>query len=79
MHAAPLFRPPVESPPATLRRSVCSSLKRFVRTEDGTTSVEYAVMLALILATIFGTVGAIGGTTGGLFTDAETKLEAAGF
>ena len=51
----------------------------FLVSEDGTTAVEYAVMLALILSAIVGAVGAIGGSTGGLFDNAEAELEAVGF
>ena len=68
-------RPPSVGRPASSRRSV----RGFLRGEEGATAVEYAVMLALILATIFGSVGAIGGTTGGLFQNAESELDAAGF
>ncbi|MEM9700839.1 MAG: hypothetical protein AAF907_00175 [Planctomycetota bacterium] len=66
---------PAQSSAAGLRASV----REFLRSEDGPTAVEYAVMLALILATIFGTVGVVGGTAGGLFSNAESELEAVGF
>ena len=49
-----------------------------LRDEDGTTAVEYAVMLALILSGIVGTVATIGGTTGGMFDNAENELKAVG-
>lgn len=70
-------------PPAVVRPSrratALAAARRFLRSEDGPTSVEYAVMLALILASIFGTVGVVGGTAGGLFSNAQTELDAAGF
>ncbi|QDT14066.1 Flp family type IVb pilin [Alienimonas californiensis] len=73
----PVFPP---QPPAAARRATAlAAVRRFLRSEDGPTSVEYAVMLALILATIFGTVGVVGGTAGGLFANAKSELDAAGF
>ena len=79
MPADPTHRLSAPDRPVARRGSVRCAIRAFLRTEDGPTSVEYAVMLALILATIFGAVGAIGGTTGGLFQNAETELDAAGF
>ncbi|MFH5804305.1 Flp family type IVb pilin [Alienimonas sp. DA493] len=61
------------------RTAARTAIRRFLTTEDGPTSVEYAVMLALILASIFGTIGAVGGTTGGLFARSESQLDAVGF
>ena len=57
-----------------LRRSAAA----FLTSEDGPTTVEYAVMLALILGTIFGTVGALGGAAGGLYDKSEDEFRAAG-
>ena len=65
--------------PASPWAAAYGSIQRFLRTEDGPTAVEYAVMLALILASIFGTIGAVGGAAGGMFADSKTKLNAAGF
>jgi pilus assembly protein Flp/PilA len=35
-------------------------LNRFVRSEDGPTAIEYAVMLAMIILTAFGSIAALG-------------------
>jgi len=47
--------------------------------DDATTSVEYAVMLAMILMACIGTVALFGGQTGSLWGSTDTKLNAAGF
>ncbi|MGQ0637418.1 MAG: Flp family type IVb pilin [Planctomycetaceae bacterium] len=55
------------------------SFLNFLRDDDGTTAVEYAVMLALILAAVIASVATVGGTTGGMFGSNKAALEAAGF
>lgn len=47
-----------------------------LRDEDGPTSVEYAVMLALILGVIIGTVAIFGGATGNMFGNISNDVEA---
>jgi pilus assembly protein Flp/PilA len=42
---------------------VLRSLRRFVTSEDGPTSVEYAVMLALIFVVCFAAIGLVGTNT----------------
>ncbi len=42
-------------------------LRRFWQDEDGPTSVEYAVMVALIIAVCIGTVGVLAQATGESF------------
>jgi pilus assembly protein Flp/PilA len=37
----------------------------FLRSEDGPTAVEYAIMLAFIFAVCFGAIGSLGTTTQG--------------
>jgi len=54
-------------------------LARLLREEDGPTSVEYAVMLALILVAIIGAIGAVGGQAGGMWGNIRTELQAHGF
>lgn len=39
------------------------SCERFIRAEDGPTSVEYAVMLALIIVVCIAAIGTIGSPT----------------
>ncbi|MEW4527298.1 Flp family type IVb pilin [Maioricimonas sp. JC845] len=55
------------------------TLLRFVRNDDATTSVEYAVVLALILMVVIVSIRALGTTSGVLWGDNQTKLNAAGF
>jgi pilus assembly protein Flp/PilA len=49
----------------------------FLRREDGPTSVEYAVMLALIIAVCIAAIGAVGNNTRLLFNDSGSKLNSA--
>lgn len=55
------------------------AIVRFWQDEEGTTSVEYAVMLALILVAIIGAIGSVGGQTGGMWGGINTDLTSAGF
>ncbi len=50
-------------------------LKRFLRDEDGPTSVEYAVMLAAILMACIAGIAAVGNQTNSMFENAKTELE----
>jgi len=79
MNAADFHRLPPSTPLRPRRTAARDALVRFLRGEDGTTAVEYAVMLALILATIFGTIGSVGGATGGLFESSQSQLSDVGF
>jgi pilus assembly protein Flp/PilA len=56
-----------------------NALLRFWHDDDGATSVEYAVMLALILVAVIGAIGSVGGQTGGLWGGIDTDLTSAGF
>lgn len=49
--------------PATSRR-----IARFIRSEDGPTAVEYAIMLALILVACIAIVTTMGKTVSGTFS-----------
>lgn len=53
--------------------------RRLLIDDAGTTSVEYAVMLALLLATIIAGVSIFGGQTGTLFGETNQNLESHGF
>ncbi len=57
---------------------ILSTIRSFLRDEDGPTAVEYAVMLAAILLVVIGTVQQIGSTSGGIWTDNNQKMEDAG-
>jgi pilus assembly protein Flp/PilA len=45
-----------------------TQVSRFIRSEDGPTAVEYAVMLALIIAVCIGAVTTLGGNASATFT-----------
>ena len=49
------------------------------RNEEGVTSVEYAVVLALILMTVIGAIGSFGAQTSGMWGGIESDLEDVGF
>jgi pilus assembly protein Flp/PilA len=52
---------------------------RFLRDEDGTTAVEYAVLLALILLAIIASVQAVGAQSGGMWGNTKSSLDSVGF
>ena len=54
-------------------------LLRILRRDEGATSVEYAVILALILAVVVVGISAFGTQTGGLWGGIDDKLEATEF
>ena len=49
--------------------------KQFLRSEDGPTATEYAVMLALIIIVALGAITGLGGTVNGIFTNVDTSLQ----
>jgi pilus assembly protein Flp/PilA len=53
-------------------------LLRFIREEEATTAVEYAVMLALILIAMIGAISALGVESGGMWGGIDTDMNAAG-
>ena len=52
-------------------------IKRFLRSEEGPTAVEYAVMLALIIMACISAVVTLGESTATSFDDSRTKIEQA--
>jgi pilus assembly protein Flp/PilA len=52
---------------------------RFLQSEEGPTSVEYAVMLGLIIAVCIVTIKAFGDHTGGIWANSQSKLDEVGF
>ena len=52
-----------------------SRAKDFLRSEDGPTATEYAVMLALIIVVSLATITSLGGTVKGVFTNVDTKMQ----
>jgi pilus assembly protein Flp/PilA len=51
--------------------------RQLLREQEGATTVEYAVMLALVLLTCLGAVSALGGNAGGLWQDNRSRIETA--
>ncbi|MEX1224094.1 MAG: Flp family type IVb pilin [Pirellulales bacterium] len=50
------------------------SLNRFLRSEDGPTAVEYAVMLALVVMACIAAVILLGTNTSASFSDSQEKI-----
>ncbi|MFO1063702.1 MAG: Flp family type IVb pilin [Pirellulales bacterium] len=55
-------------------KNLARKLSRFIRSEDGPTAVEYAVMLALIVVVCLGTIGTIGTKAKSSFTTVSNQL-----
>jgi len=48
--------------------------KDFLKSDDGPTATEYAVMLALIIIVAIGTITTLGTTVKGVFANVTTEL-----
>ena len=59
-------------------RAIADRLVRFLKTEDGPTAVEYAVMLALIIVVCVTAIGTLGSQANNTFSTAGAKIKAAG-
>jgi pilus assembly protein Flp/PilA len=55
-------------------KNFAGSLKRFLVSEDGPTSVEYAVMLAMIVMVCITAIQAVGNNTSSKFQEAADLL-----
>ncbi|MCF7960948.1 MAG: Flp family type IVb pilin [Pirellula sp.] len=55
-------------------RSIKNALKRFLKSEDGPTAVEYAVMLSLIVVVCLTAVSTLGKRTSSSFTTIANQL-----
>lgn len=60
-----------------MRRFLRRKIMNFLQEEDGPTSVEYAVMLAMIIITCIGAVMTLGGASGALFTSSDAQIRSA--
>ncbi|MCK6456135.1 MAG: Flp family type IVb pilin [Phycisphaerae bacterium] len=49
-------------------------VKQFLKSEDGPTATEYAVMLALIIIIALGAISALGTKVSTVFTNIEAEL-----
>ena len=56
-----------------------SRIASFLIREDGTTAVEYSVLLALILMSVIAAVGTLGAESGGLWSGNEQAFAEYGF
>ena len=55
-------------------KAITNRIKQFLRSEDGPTATEYAVMLALIIIVCLGAITGIGQTVAGIFTNVDAGL-----
>jgi pilus assembly protein Flp/PilA len=55
-------------------KSLALKIRRFLRSEDGPTAVEYAVMLALIVVVCLTAITAVGTRSSATFTDVANSL-----
>ncbi len=58
--------------------AIIARTKEFLRSEDGPTTVEYAVMLALIVAVAIGTIALLGPKVKDAFQDVSDKMPGGG-
>jgi len=49
-------------------------VKNFLKSEDGPTATEYAVMLALIIIVALGAITGLGGTVETIFSNVDSSL-----
>jgi len=54
--------------------SLIRRAKEFIRSEDGPTATEYAVMLALIIIVALGAITLLGQKVNTIFTNVESQL-----
>jgi pilus assembly protein Flp/PilA len=55
-------------------KTLISKVKKFLKSEDGPTAVEYAVMLALIIVVCIAAVNSIGTNASTTFTNVGNSL-----
>jgi pilus assembly protein Flp/PilA len=55
-------------------KNFASKINRFLKSEDGPTAVEYAVMLALIVVVCLGAITSIGSSASGTFSSVAGQL-----
>lgn len=55
-----------------------TSLKNFLRDDEGATMVEYGLMVALIAVVCIAAIGALGGSIDGMFGDVAEEVKKAG-
>ncbi|EKG7413450.1 Flp family type IVb pilin [Salmonella enterica] len=63
-----------------IAESICNKCKKYIRTDDGVTAVEYAIVVAgvaAIVITIFGTGGPVEDVLNTTFTTLKSKITSA--
>jgi pilus assembly protein Flp/PilA len=55
-------------------QNLITNLRQFLRSEDGPTAVEYAVMLALILVACITIVTTLGTSVSGIFSTVNASM-----
>jgi pilus assembly protein Flp/PilA len=67
---------PVNTDPVrrTVMRSLQRHLVKFLRSEDGPTAVEYAIMMALVMVVCIVAVTALGGNSNNTYSYVGTKV-----
>ena len=55
-------------------RQFVNRVKDFLKSEDGPTATEYAVMLALIIIVAIGTITTLGTTVKGVFANVNAEM-----
>ncbi len=55
-------------------KNFATKVNRFLKSEDGPTAVEYAVMLALIIVVCLGAITSIGSSASGTFSSVAGQL-----
>jgi pilus assembly protein Flp/PilA len=55
-------------------KAIKSGIARFVRSEDGATAVEYAVMLSLLIVACIATITLLGGNVGALWVTIDNSV-----
>jgi pilus assembly protein Flp/PilA len=58
-------------------KNIVSKVQRFLKSEDGPTAVEYAIMLALIVIVCLTAIQAIGTNASSAFSDIAADLDSA--
>jgi pilus assembly protein Flp/PilA len=61
-----------------MMKNFASKIKRFLKSEDGPTAVEYAVMLSLIIVVCITAVSTIGSRARSTFTTVSNQLGTTG-
>jgi len=61
-----------------MMKNFASKIKRFLKSEDGPTAVEYAVMLSLIVVVCITAVSTIGSRARSTFTTVSNQLGTTG-